>query len=378
MLIDYVTLKISDLHEFGSELGYSLERRFDTVTIKKILPSVDIAETENEWYSCRDISYRKRDKQTIYKKRFRMTCTAYETPDMDIFEVSETVEMRIYYDNGQNELLNISEISVERKNNVEEQLAFYEITYTVDSLGVVMQPLLSENIENQIGLPNKLYNKITVIKNNPEFAQRCLIYYDTDRYSFELDVNEYTNYINVGETYAVHAQNIDLTNGGNLMTGIFEVKTKNTTKIKFSDIDPSGTIGNLEDVLTIDNIPENSIYASYMTNKQITFDIYSIINPKLSILSKNGEDVNLADGINIVENISFTDVLEMPFFLKTENLWKYKCLLLGSKITLTTQTGTYVTTVNSDIASISENDYLDMKEFMLRMPVTNITMRNGL
>lgn len=361
------TISARQIYDIFPNPNFTLEREFCEFDEKKVEPFRNPQKTKEFWSACSDVSVRERFKEIVYRNRYRIILFSYPNSDLTLLACSESVLLTPEIGDP----FYISDIEIKVTND-KDAVFTYEMEYSKDEPNVVICPLRSDNIEKTAGI-NK--NRIRVVNNKPAYAQRTTLEFSIpyNCYVFQFVLNDLTANINVGDQYAFHLQNYDISL---YSEGIALCTVKTATYLEFRLIATTITdIDRITDFVKLDTIFENIISTAIFT--PLTYDIYTLINPKFGIKKTLGEPIKGGDNIEKSATISFYDYIRAPFLLHLSQLWKYKFLCTASNVEFYfNNVLRYTATTNFEIADSVDNDFYEQMEFELIMQIENLTLKN--
>lgn len=365
-----LNIKINSLFGLFFNPNFELERFFcgelSDLNEKEIEPKIDIQQTEELWSAVSDVAIRKRAKEVIYKKRYRINAATYEKTDISLLKCSENV----LFEPETGDAFYISDVEISL-NSDKDSLFIWNIEYSKDEPNTVIYPLRSDYIFQKSGISK---NRIFGTVNNPTYSELTDFYFDDYNNVFKFALNDITSNIVIGNKFAVHFQNHNILDY--CAEGYAECTSIDANYVYFTCQSSTGS-PNFTDTIVIDTINENSAYQDSLSWDAFSFNIYTLINPKLQIFFEDGEKTNFGDGIAKSDKINFADSIRVPFFLSPAELWKFRFLKVANEIKFyRNNTLLYTATTNFEIAEPKDNDYFEQIEFELNMQFSNITLKN--
>ena len=379
-----VKFKLKYVPDIFADVNTELERGFEA-QLTRLGLDIEEQQTESEWAATYDLTVKKRTKEVLIQDRWKCEIFQFHNADMLLVAASEMVELLLYDDNGTLlETWSISNCDASIANEG-EQLYNIIIKFTKNVPNPYSYPLASDNLMlkyNNGGFP---CNKIKVYHKNPGYQQRCKIeFVDVPTgYRFKFTANDLTNNIQVGECYYVHFRKYDVEKYFDFAA--VQCSEKTASYITFIPLTNGQmpNIGDIYDTVTINNEISRT-FNSNIQDKMLVYDIYIGLHKKLDNDEKEGEKIRMSDNEEVIDSMAFMSFYRVPFFLKLDELWKYKYLKTASKIEYYELRD--VNDIESDflisttenctlIATQSDVDYYGQKEFLLKFPYENLILK---
>lgn len=379
----YIKFKMNYLPDIFSDISQKLERGFHC-EIFQVKPEVNTRKSEEEYSTVFDINIAPRIKESFYRERYKIVLSQFKNTQMLLSAISEITE--IEFESG--EAWQISNITADIINEKEE-LWIVEIEFSKHNNTPYSLPYASDNLYSKFLEGLYPMNIINVTVKNPTLQFPVTFIFGNDgtydKYYFTIPRNDLTSFIKVGDIFGVHAKTIDI---GNIMFSDFIVTSVNATEIILFDYEYVGLTdsGTYSDIVTIDSIANrnsgNWSVQSDITDRYLTYNIYTAIHKKIDLDELKGEEVVLANMEKRIDKISFTQIMKVPFFLKLNELWKYEYLRCANVIkyyeaqnSALLYNNIIASTDNCfDIAEQKDIEYFNQKEYLLKLPIEQISL----